>query len=129
MMKFAEEALKLALALRARDEQRILTETIWLILGLPLLLAVQRGIFLDSEMRAPLQVQESVGLDSSWSQHYRVAVGLGAASDLEERGHAALRLYALTAQLVDEILRSEHRAVVEETLRRARRAFLEAGAQ
>ena len=128
MMKFAEEALKLALALRAHDEQRLMTETIWLVLGLPMVPAVQRGIFLENETRAPVQVQESVGLNSLWSRQYRIAAGIGGASDLEERGRAALRLYALTAELLEGVLRPEHWSVIEETLRRARSAVPEAGA-
>lgn len=119
LMKFAEESLKLALALRAGDEPRIATETTWLVLGLPLLIAVQRGIFLDNESRAPLQVQESAGRESLWSKRYRVAAGIGGASSLKDRGRAALDLYALTADLLGDILLPEHRTVIDETLDRA----------
>jgi predicted nucleotidyltransferase len=118
LMKFSEEALKLGLGLRAHDEQRIMTETTWLILGLPLVIAVQRGILLDNEMRAPIQVQQAIGCHSLWSQHYRVAAGLGGAATLEERAQAALALYAVTVELLDDVLKPEHRSVIEETLRR-----------
>jgi predicted nucleotidyltransferase len=118
LMKFTEEALKLGLALRAGDEQRIMTETVWLILGLPLVIATQRGILLDNEVRAPLQVQATVGRDSRWSQQYRAAVGIGGSSSVEARGRAALDLYVLTVDLLDDVLQPRDRSVIEETLRR-----------
>jgi predicted nucleotidyltransferase len=119
LMKFAEEAMKLGSALRRSDNHGILTETIWLVLGLPMVIAVQRGIFLENETRIPWQVQEALGTDSAWSRHYRQAAGYDPPSEgagIRGRGIAAVALYAETVRLMDKCLRTEHREVVERVL-------------
>ena len=121
LMKFAEETHKLIAALRQGDDVKVATMTTWLVLGLPLVVATQRGILLDNETRAPRQVQQVLGENSAWSRAYRIAAGFGkspALLSVEARGYAALNVYRETARVLRDILRPGHREVVEAVLAR-----------
>lgn len=126
LLKFAAEAWSLTGALGRGDAVQTATETTWLVLGLPLVVAVRRGIFLLNETRAPGQVQQAVGLDSPWATSYRVAAGLEPDADgqtaVRARGLAALHLYAATVALLRPVLHPEHASIVDADLARARAA-------
>jgi len=121
LMKFAEEAHTLASALRREDAAQVVTMTTWLVLGLPRVVAVQRGLLLENETKESQQVQAALGHEAVWSRAYRVAAGLDdvpAPPPLPARGRAALRLYRETVHLLDPVLRPAHREVVMAVLAR-----------
>jgi hypothetical protein len=124
LLKFAEEAYSLGGALRRDDAEQAMTETMWLVLGLPLVVAVQKGIFLLNETRAPVQVQQVVGHASRWARAYRVAAGLEPDEEgqlaVHTRGAAGLQLYATTVELLRPVLQPAHAEVVDTILARVR---------
>jgi len=115
LMKFSEEAYKLAIALSTRNSARIMTETVWLVLGLPLVIATQKGIFLENETRAPGQVQHALGETSAWAQQYRRAAGIDETSgphSVHVRGYATLQLYRESVRILAHVLLPPHRTVI-----------------
>jgi hypothetical protein len=96
------------------------------VLGLPLVVAAQRGIFLLNETRAPGQVQEHVGITSPWARSYRIAAGLepncAGQHSVQARGIAGLCLYATTVELLRPVLQLEHSNAVDMILDKVRRA-------
>jgi hypothetical protein len=122
LLKFAEEAHSLVGALRRDDAEQTSAETTWLVLGLPLVVAVQKGILLLNETRAPAQVQHVVGHASEWARSYRIAAGLepdqGGQLSVRTRGAAGLHLYATTVELLRPVLQPAHAEVVDTVLAR-----------
>lgn len=120
LMKFSEEAYKLSTSIEKNNEEATVTETIWLILGLPFLIAVQKGIFLENETKLPIQVQKAVGADSNWSKYYRSAAGLetpvGTISSIHSRGVAALSLYKETVEILRPVILQKHIEIINTTL-------------
>jgi hypothetical protein len=126
LLKFVEEANGLVGALRRDDAEHTMTETMWLVLGLPLVVAVQRGILLLNETRAPQQVQQAVGVSSLWARSYRVAAGLepdqAGQHSVRARGIAGLCLYVTTVGLLRPVLQPEHAEIVDSVLAKVRGA-------
>jgi predicted nucleotidyltransferase len=132
LLKFAEEAQSLLGAVRRGDSAQILTATTWLVVGLPLVVAVQRGILLLNETRAPLQVQRAVGDTSLWSRSYRIAAGVEpdqtGQPSVGARGKAGLQLYGATVELLRPALQPAQVDVIDTVLAHVRRAGYAEGA-
>lgn len=111
LMLFAEHALKLLGALARDDEARMPYPLGEMLYSLPQVVAVQRGLMIESDHTFHQQVQASAGIESGWSRAHRAALGLRGESQ-RERAAAALRLYAETARLVADALQPAHRDVV-----------------
>jgi len=116
----AEEVFKILSGLLHGEEAKVLFACLGLVTAMADVVAVQRGILVETENRYFDLVQESAGRSSEWSHLFRLA--LGADSRPEEippyriRGMAALELYRQTAGLMDSILLQEHREVIIHTL-------------
>ena len=78
-------------------------------------MAVQRGLLLIGQNYYH-QVQEAIGLDSTWTRYQRLAAGIAATTvsspSLVERGRAALRLYQETFHLLQPAFSAEHREAI-----------------
>lgn len=120
VMGYAEEVRKVLGGMLRSDDSAVLYGTLGLGLGLTKAILVQRGVLLESENSYFSQVQDAVGHDSAWARWLRLSVGLDAAPMdrplVKARGVAALRLYEETVMLLQGVLRSEHRDVIENAL-------------
>ena len=117
MAGWVEEVHKALGGLQRRDMGRLLSGLFGLTWGLTGVVRVQRGILLRGDNAICDQIDEEMGQDSDWVRLRRIAFGLATelspAPTLEERTLAGLRLYILTARLLEDVLLAEHRAIVE----------------
>jgi hypothetical protein len=113
----AEEVHKVLNGLAKEHESTVLYAVWGLIKHLPEAVMVQRGLMMTSENRFFDLIQESVGLDSPWTQAFRKGWGLSPdGSQYQDRAAGALTLYCLTAEMLDELIPEKHRNVVNKTL-------------
>lgn len=120
MLEHTEIALKAIRALLVQDASALAEMTLLLFNAVTSALAVQRGILSESGNSYFRQVQESVGLNTTWAHLHSVIAGihapLGTDNEAEIRGIMALDLYQETACLLQPILQtSEHGKVVLQT--------------
>lgn len=121
LMLFAEHALKLLGALARNDDARLPYPLGELLYSLPQVVAVQRGLMIESDHTFYQQVQASAGNESAWSRAHRAALGLQGES-LRARAAAARRLYAETARLIADALQPAQRDVVAGIVERIERS-------
>jgi hypothetical protein len=94
-----------------------------LLAGLTDAVAVQRGVMVNSESTYFSQVEESVGVESSWTRFHRLALGLDPVdSGITMKARAVLALYGETVELLRDVMEPEHLAVAEGAALLARRA-------
>jgi predicted nucleotidyltransferase len=128
LMGNAEEVHKVLGGLSRGDESAMLYGTLGLCLNLPTIVAVQRGLLIETENAFFRKVQQSAGQASAWTRWFRLAVGFDptppAVTPAQARAIAGLRLYEETASMLWRVLRPEHTEVVELTLEAIRRAEL-----
>jgi hypothetical protein len=117
LLGYAEEAHKLMNALAQPEDYRLIYALHGLIIGLSQAVALYKGVLSESENTFWRQVQLAVGDDSAWTQSQRLALGLLVATP-RARAEAGLRLYRETAALLEPIIRSQHRVVIEATVNR-----------
>ena len=118
IMGCAEEVHKILSGLARSHESTVLYATWGLVKCILEAIAVQRGILVVSENRYFDLIQESVGRDTKWVSAFRTAWGLDStSSQYQSRGAAALKLYRLTAAMLDGLIPEKHREVVDNTLR------------
>ncbi|MBA2372596.1 MAG: nucleotidyltransferase domain-containing protein, partial [Chloroflexi bacterium] len=111
---YTEEVLKLVAARRTDDRQLAAVQRSTLALRLPPVMAVHHRLLYDSENRLWAMVAETIG--AGWSAAHRTALGLGEPGAADA---AALTLYTLVAEEVDQLLSADQRAVVRVALRAA----------
>ena len=117
VMHCAEEVHKVLNGLAREHESTVLYAVWGLVKHLPEAVMVQRGLMMTSENRFFDLIQDSVGRDTEWTQAFRTAWGLGtSASQYQTRAAGALRLYCLTAIMLDHLIPEKHRNVVSKTL-------------
>ena len=118
VMHCAEEVHKVLNGLAKGHEATVMYAVWGLVKHLPGAVMVQRGLMMTSENRFFDLIQESVGRDTKWVAEFRRAWGLDpVSSQYQARGAAALRLYRLTAAMLDHLIPEKHREVVNTTLR------------
>lgn len=115
LMGNAEEAHKLMTGLHQGNEAVATYAAMLLTLFLPGIVAVQRGLLLDSENAYFSAVGEAVGRDSAWTRAHRAAAGFDQ-TDNHRRALAALELYRETAALIEPSICPEHREVIEQAV-------------
>jgi hypothetical protein len=117
----AENARKIMGALLTGNESAMVFGITELCQNLTRALTVQRGELITSESSYFEQAQRCGGLDTSWTRLLRIAAGVAAGSPdyspLTARAHAVLELYHETALLLHSILRAEHIAVIDATVK------------
>lgn len=118
---YAEEVYKILSGLSLKKELKVLYAGMGLVLGMAAIVAVQRGILIETENRYFELIQESIGHHSEWTRLFRLALGADTGPEkippYRLRGMAALGLYRQTAELMDSILLEEHRDVIINTLK------------
>ncbi len=121
----AEEVYKILSGLSTGQESKVLYASTGLVLNMAEVIAVQRGLLIETENRYFELVQESAGRNSEWTRLFRLALGAEYGSEsmpaYRTRGIACLGLYLETARLMDGIVLSEHREVITDTLDRIKR--------
>lgn len=72
---------------------------------------------MTSENRCFDLMQDSMGRDSAWTQAFRRGWGLSPdGPQYQDRAAGALKLYCITAEMLDELMPEKHRPVVNRTL-------------
>lgn len=118
---WAEEAQKGLEGLKRGDPGRFLNARFGLSWGLVNVMRVQRGVLISSDNSFFSEVVADLGVDSEWAHLCRAAFGMedpeGRPLPLEEQVRAGLRLYVLTAEMLDPILDPKDRPVIEHAKR------------
>lgn len=121
MMASAELVHKILNERFKKNDLAISYATSKLLSGLTEVMAVQRGILVKSDNTYYRQVQESVGLDSDWTQYHQMLIGVDEGSTkmvrYADRGIAALYLFKETLSLVRPFMGVDHLAVASEAVR------------
>ena len=116
----AEEVYKIISGLSLEQESKVLYACMGLVSGMAEILAVQRGILIETENRYFDLIQESAGLTSEWTRLFRLALGAetdpSTAQAYKVRGRAALGLYRQTTEMMSSVIAGEHREVISAAL-------------
>jgi hypothetical protein len=110
---YAEEVAKVLGALERRDESAQLYGTLGLILGLPKVVAMARGILIETENSFFREVQHRVGSSSPWSKLHRIGAGFVPGCTLNVRASAGVHLYPETRSIVSTCLEEADSEVIE----------------
>lgn len=116
MVGWIEEVHKGLEGLRQDDVGRMLNARFGCSWGLARVMVVHRGVLLSGDNGCYDEVRAAVGLESTWSRACAAAFGVEGALTLREQVRAGLRLYVLTAQMVQEALREGDRRLVMQTV-------------
>jgi hypothetical protein len=121
MVGLIEEVQKGLEGLRRHDIGRLLNARFGLSWGLTKVMRVQRGILISGDNASYAEVLADIGAESEWAEASRHVFGLTGLS-LSDQVKAGLRLYRVTARLLDDILHERDRPLVHEVMRRVNRA-------
>lgn len=124
LMLATESPFKIASALETENVPAVAYETMQIVLALARFAAVQRGVLVQTNSTYLRQVHDGMGMSSEWTQLHRIAGGMVKLRDesptLEVRGLAAILLFAVTAEMLQDALLPEHLGVIMETAHFAR---------
>lgn len=113
LVGYTEELHKVLSALLRQDEAAMAYATIGVVLGMVKIVAVAKGILVNSESLYFREVGTAVGTNSAWSKQLRLALGINEeSSSVYTRTQAALRLYRETIRLLEPVLRPEDHEVI-----------------
>jgi hypothetical protein len=116
MVDWIEEVHKGLEGLRTGGIGRLLNARYGLSWGLTQIMRVQRGVMLSGDNESYPAVAESLGTGSDWTRLSRKAFGVDGMEPLEEQVRAGLRLYALSARLLADVLEPAHTSMIEHTV-------------
>lgn len=121
MMLLAEPVQKILGELYRQDRIALAYITEKLITTITEVVAVHCRMLITSEHTYYQQVQENMGLNSSWTRLHLAAIGINIpqndTSPLVTRAHAALQLYRETLVLVHAAMSSDHLQVAEQVVK------------
>jgi predicted nucleotidyltransferase len=122
MALYAEAALKILGALQRNDNSAIANATHTLVSLMTEIVAVQRGVMIESDHTYYRQVQESAGLDSVWTSYHNIAIGVTpldvpSSNALAMRALSSLHLYRETLSLVKLTMTREQIEVAQQVVR------------
>lgn len=119
MVGWIEEVHKGLEGLRRHDIGRMLLARFGLTWGLGRIMVVQRGLLLAGDNAFFAALEQEMGPRSAWIRLWRTSFCIegddGRAPTLREQVTAGLRLYALTAELLQPVLRTEDAPLIAET--------------
>jgi hypothetical protein len=119
MMIESEFPYKILSALQQENIHALAYETMNLINALTRLIAIQRGIMIESNSTYFQQVQQTLGVYSTWTRYHQIALGLDELpspyAPLMLRGIATLHLFVESAKLFQPILLPPHHDLVMTT--------------
>jgi hypothetical protein len=120
MVGWIEEVHKGLEGLRRHDIGRMLNSRFGCSWGLSKLMQVQRGILISGDNAFYDEVAQAVGIESEWVKLRRIAFGIedtnGTAPSLHEQVLAGLRLYVLTAELLQDNFEPKEALLVNRTV-------------
>lgn len=120
LVGWTEEVHKGLEGLRRSDTGRLLNARFGLSWGLSRVMAVQRGVLLSGDNAFYTELGEAMAGHPEWLRLRRIAFGIEdkarSTPTLNMQVTAGLRLYALTATLLDEVLQPERAALIRETV-------------
>ena len=116
MVGWIEEVHKGLEGLRQDDVGRMLNARFGCSWGLARVMIVHRGVLLSGDNGFYDEVRAAVGPETAWSRACAGAFGVGAALTVRDQVRAGLRLYVLTARMVDAALRKDDRPLVMHTV-------------
>ncbi len=116
MVGWIEEVHKGLEGLRQDDVGRMLNARFGCSWGLARVMIVHRGVLLSGDNGFYDEVRAAVGPETAWSRACAGAFGVGAALTVRDQVRAGLRLYVLTARMVDAALRKDDRPLVMQTV-------------
>ncbi len=118
--KYTEEVIKIVSGLKEKDDYAILNALSWLYMGLPMVMAVYRGILLTNESTFFQTVLHGVGEQSDWAKYFTIASGIKIISSnysaMQTRGIAGLYLYKETFNLMKESIDANDQATINNAL-------------
>jgi hypothetical protein len=127
LVGWAEEAHKGLEGLRRHDVGRLLNGRHGGSWGMSHVMQVQRGVLVTGDNAFYDEVGAAMADQPEWLLLRRIAFGIekaaGAGPALEEQVRAGLRLYVLTAELLDAVLQPADRAIIALTVARIRGAL------
>jgi hypothetical protein len=131
LVGWAEEAHKGLEGLRRGDVGRLLNARHGCSWGLNHVIQVQRGVLVSGDNAVYDEVGAAMADQPEWLRLRRLAFGLedaaGTAPTIAEQVRAGLRLYALTAELLDATLQPEDRPIIALTVARISEGLVEQG--
>jgi hypothetical protein len=131
LVGWAEEAHKGLEGLRRGDVGRLLNARHGCSWGLNHVMQVQRGVLVSGDNAVYDEVGAALADQPEWLRLRRLAFGLedgaGVAPTIADQVRAGLRLYALTAELLDAALQPEDRPIIALTVARIRERLERAG--
>jgi hypothetical protein len=120
MVGWIEEVHKGLEGLRRGDVGRMLNARFGCSWGLSNVLQVQKGILISGDNGFYNEVAQAVGLNSEWVELRREAFGIedkdGQAPTLRQQTIAGLRLYVVTANLINEAINQKDLVLVKQTI-------------
>lgn len=119
-----ESAFKVLSAMQ-RDEAAVSYAGAKLLSWLTSIVAVQRGVLIETDHTYYDQVQQSVGVDSVWTSYHKIAAGISASDNgieipslpLPVRALATLHLYRETMLLIEHIMSAEQLEIAMQVVR------------
>ncbi len=118
LVGYCEEAGKILTGLVRDDTSTILLGIIGLILGIDRIIAVQKGVLLNSDNEHFQAIHDAIADDAAWARLWRAVVGYDgfpAGVTVRMRGLSALQLYHTTIDRMQSIIQPEHKAVINHT--------------
>jgi len=88
-----------------------------LLLALTEVMTVRYGVLIKNDSTYYQQVQEAVGLTSTWTAYHQLATGTQTQAPLKEWAKQALHLYQETVKLAKPVMEQSHLAVAEQAVR------------
>lgn len=120
MVGWIEEVHKGLVGLQQNDIGRLLNARHGFSWGLNRVMRVQRGILVAGDNRFYDALAQAMGPRSEWMRLHRSAFGIeneaGEIPALRDQVRAGLRLYVLTAELLEPILQKEDRPLIAHTV-------------
>jgi len=127
MMLESEFPFKILNALQQENSEAQVYETMNLMNALTEIMAVQRGIFIQSNQTYFQQVQENMGYRSRWTYYHHLTTGIQPLAPtmptISGQCLAVLYLFIETASELSSILRHDHSVVVNMTVNEIRRVL------
>lgn len=119
--KYTEEVIKIVGGLKEKDDFTTLNALSWLYMGLPMVIALQKGIFLINESSFFKQILTALGEESNWSRYFLFVTGIKTFSSpytpIQTRGIAGLYLYKETESIIKKFITPEDQTNIDEALK------------
>lgn len=118
MVGWIEEVQKALQRLRGNDVGRLLNGKHGLTWGLLKVMRIHKGLLLSGDNGAYPELLACIGEHSEWSSLCRTAFGVEGEISLYAEIEAGLKLYVLTAELLEDVLELTDQELIDEVVNR-----------